>query len=267
MRRMIRYIARNLFVFNALNRPIVPFRVNLLYYKDVHNVGDVISLVLFDYLLKYKNIGKWSFKTKRLALVGSVLQFIGAKTIVVGSGFLDERSIDVFSRKRPKLIVRAVRGPLTRNALIKLGYDVPEIYGDPAILMPVFYRPHHAYKRYEYVIIPHYSKLDKYKGYDNVVSTKTKDWRAFIDTICSSSYVISSSLHGIILAEAYGVPAIFLNDTESGSIFKYKDYYSSTGRETFLVADSIEDALNKREKVKVPDLTSVQQRLLSEFRI
>ena len=37
--------------------------------------------------------------------------------------------------------------------------------------------------------------------------------------------VISSSLHGIILAETYGIPAILLMDKVTNNMFKYNDYY------------------------------------------
>ena len=37
--------------------------------------------------------------------------------------------------------------------------------------------------------------------------------------------VISSSLHGIILAETYGIPAILLMDKVTNNMFKYNNYY------------------------------------------
>lgn len=263
-----RHLARKALIFGDPRRPIVPLRINLLYYKrrGVQNVGDLLSPVLFDYLLRMKGIDRWQPRTKRVALIGSIIQFVSAKATVFGSGFLSQHSVEVFARKKPQLTIRAVRGPLTRNALVEMGYNVPEVYGDPAILMPHFYHRREC-KRYEYTVIPHYSKLGKYKGDEHVLSTLTNDWRAFIDAICASQYVISSSLHGIILAEAYGVPAIMLNDTESDDLFKYKDYYYSTGRHSFPMAGSIADALVKRAAVSVPNLAEMRARLLSEFKI
>lgn len=269
LRKLIVYFIRKCFVFGTLGRPIIPFRINLLFYKrgkGKQNVGDLLSVVVFNYLLRYKHLNKWSFCTKRLALIGSIIQFIGAKTTVFGSGFLNEYSVEVFSLKKPELLIHAVRGPLTRCSLLQLGYKVPKVYGDPAVLMPKIYTPN-IRKSQKYIVIPHYSKLNKYRGSKNVLSTLTNDWKSFIDAICSSYFVISSSLHGIILAEAYGVPAILLNDIESNSFFKYRDYYYSTGRMQFLMANSIEDALSKQDKVVVPDLSVMQQKLLAEFQI
>ena len=230
LKDLIISIVRKCFIFNTLTRPIIPFKVNLLYYKRTNgqqNVGDLLSLVIFKYLMRESKTRMWSLRTKRIAVVGSIIQFISAKTTIFGSGFLDMNSVQKFAKKTPQLCIKAVRGPLTAKYLARMGYIVPPVYGDPAILMPLIYpKKQKGNKIYDYIIIPHYSKLSKYQEkYDNVISTLTDDWRTFIDTICAANFIISASLHGIILAETYGIPAILLNDTESMDLFKYKDYY------------------------------------------
>ena len=50
---------------------------------------------------------------------------------------------------------------------------------------------------------------------DNQIDILTNDWKK-INQIYNSKLIISSSLHGIILAVAYGIPAILLNKTEGG---------------------------------------------------
>ena len=135
--------------------------------------------------------------------------------MIWGSGLLRGKDRYWWSSLR-KLDIRAVRGPLTRQALLKNGYDCPEIYGDPAILMPLFYQPVDQVKRYAFRVVPH---MVFGSAYPNVLSPHTADWKAFIDGLVQSELVISSSLHGIILAEAYGVPAILLNDHDM-NLFK-----------------------------------------------
>lgn len=124
-----------------------------------------------------------------------------------------------------------------------MGNKCPEVYGDPAVLMPLFYHPDPIPKTREYILIPHYSKFEKYQNDLNVISTFTKDYREFIDFMLEAKLVISSSLHGVILAEAYGIPAIMLHDTPCADITKYRDWYASTGRREFPIADSVEQAL------------------------
>ena len=107
-----------------------------------------------------------------------------------------------------------------------------------------------------------YAKIPK----DKTVSMRTNDYKSVIDRIVSSDCVVSSSLHGIILAEAYGIPAVFFQDREDALNFKYADWYESTGRlmpkpETD-VFRAIEVAMKKRE---IPQLDKMQNALLQSF--
>lgn len=212
-------------------------------------------------------------KTKHLYAIGSIL--MGYQNAVVwGSGFGYMRpksllySIDNKIHKlRHSLDVRAVRGSITREILLSMGYECPEIYGDPAILLPLFFPKERTHEQ-KYVVIPHYSKLlsPEYKDRENALGSFKKDWKEFVDCILQSDFVISSSLHGIIIAEAYGIPAVMLHDTPSQDITKYKDWYYSTNRDTFPIADSVEDALNMTPNP--PDkstLKMMQKNLLDTF--
>ena len=242
---ILKFLFRKFFIMGDLYRPIIPFKVNLLYVgksfkKDgvpSYNVGDYLSKVVFEMLMHHFNIKSyWTGKTKCVAHIGSIIQFLGQNCVIYGSGFLFKWAMPQFARKKLKLDIRAVRGPLTRKVLLELGYSVPKVYGDPAILLPLFYYPN-LKKDKEFIVIPHESH---YKDYINkpypVVSTLTNDWKSFINSIVSAQLVISSSLHGIIIAETYGIPAIFLDETENPDQLKYEDYYLSTGRTKFVNA-------------------------------
>ena len=56
-----------------------------------------------------------------------------------------------------------------------------------------------------------------------------KYWKCWVDELCACEYVISSSLHGLILAEAYHIPTLWatFSDNINGGTFKYMDYYKS----------------------------------------
>ena len=90
----------------------------------------------------------------------------------------------------------------------------------------------------------------------------TTDYKFVINEIVKSKLVISSSLHGIILAETYGIPAILLNS--GGDLFKYMDWYESTGRNDVKVVDNIEKALNM-EPMRLPKLEEMQEKVLKAF--
>lgn len=149
---------------------------------------------------------------------------------------------------------------------MKLGHKCPEVYGDPAILMPMIYKPN-VEKKYDYAIIPQYAtEKSVRKNYpnENVISMNTNDYEDVINQIASCKKVVTSSLHGIILAEVYGVPAVWYRGLPKTVDFKYLDYYYSTGRCDIPLLTTIEEAM-KAEPLPIPDLTELQQGLLKTF--
>ena len=66
---------------------------------------------------------------------------------------------------------------------------------------------------------------------------------AVVKKILEAKFVVSGSLHGIVVAEAFGIPARLLRVTEVEHLFKYEDYYAATGRKEFKIAYSLDEAL------------------------
>ena len=78
--------------------------------------------------------------------------------------------------------------------------------------------------------------------WENIVYP-TEPWNEIIEKILDSRFVISSTLHAIILAEAYGIPARMLRVSKNEPFFKYQDYYLGTNRPNFQYAESVDEAL------------------------
>ncbi|SFT45485.1 pyruvyltransferase [Algoriphagus locisalis] len=256
------------FIWGDVSRPIKRNTVNLYYYKfkRVDNVGDLLSFVVFNFIKNQYSLDDSRVKrTIRLFGIGSIIHAAKSDMVVWGSGVHDE---DREVGPGVKLDIRAVRGPLTMKMVERYGYKCPNIFGDPALLLPLFYIPE-KYEIQDFLIIPHYSKEDeidfRYKG--NMISTLTSDWKTFINRVANSRLVISGSLHGIIIAEAYGVPAILLSSIDK-DMFKYRDYYYSTDRFDILIANSIDEAINMTKIMPpIPNLSTLQNNLLKSFPI
>lgn len=99
--------------------------------------------------------------------------------------------------------------------------------------------------KYEYLIIPHHSEQHIYPKdwYDNVVYP-TDRWDEVIRKILDSKFVIAGAMSGVIVAEAFGIPArIVMSPHSTENLFKYQDYYLGTQRPNFRIAYSLEEAL------------------------
>jgi pyruvyltransferase len=132
--------------------------------------------------------------------------------------------------------------------LISRGIQVPEVFGDPALLLPILTRGRFtATFEEEAILIPNMldynkSNIDFSKMPVPVVSPN-QSWNKVIQRIVSSKMVVSSSLHGLIAAEAFGIPARYVRLCEKETLFKYHDYFEGTGRTLGDFARSVPEAL------------------------
>ena len=276
-------LKRNSIILSVVNYPARKNRINLnwapicdrskygnAYYmtdSKMQNLGDYLAVPIYDYMLERFGLDKDKKVkgTKHLYTIGSLILLGYQDATIWGSGILQTEAHGfVWSRsKYRKLDVRCVRGPETKRRLEENGYDVSRCtFGDPGVLMPLIYKPKEYEKKKDYSVILHMSKKDD--SIENQIDVLTEDWKHTIDEIYNSKLIISSSLHGCILAEAYGIPAILLDRLEGGDRFKYNDYYYSTGRMEYPVCSSVEEALSMPVP-EVPDLSKLQENLINSF--
>lgn len=206
--------------------------------KDKENYGDLLGKYLVEKIsgnpVRWYNRKKFRFfkPSKTIyATIGSILGHIQSNWTVWGSGIISENDIV------PNANFLAVRGPQSRKYLMSLGYQVPEVYGDPGLLLPDFYNPKNIEKKYEVGIIPHYNDFRRVKEiYCNldavkVIDLMTNDIEGTTREILECRNIISSSLHGIIISHAYQIPAVWIrfSDNVFGDGIKYRDYFESVG--------------------------------------
>lgn len=238
------------------------------------NWGDDINIFLLEQISNKKIIvrnqslfHRYSKKLNYIC-IGSILGLYENKnSIIWGTGFIDENK---YLLSKP-LKICSVRGKYSRNLLLKAGYDCPPVYGDPALLVSRFYTPTIIEKpKFRIGFILHYVDecnqiVKRFKENNNdciIISLTDYDkWTDVIDKICSCEFIISSSLHGLIVSDTYGIPnnwARFSNKIVGGN-FKYLDYFSSVERnetepEMITSINEIDELYEKRIYYKKPEI-------------
>lgn len=194
-----------------------------------------------NYITEFKNIIKCLLSRKRIDYNRLVPPFLRRKKdVILAIGSILDRSLPNFKiwgagymnefEHADGGTLYAVRGYYSAIKLQKEGFPLCKTYGDPALLLPLVYKPH-VKKIYKYGIIPHlkeYSKIKDCYPKENIINLNNTNVEIVINNILKCEYIISSSLHGIIIAHAYGIPAIWikLGDINTDGI-KFKDYFSS----------------------------------------
>ena len=205
--------------------------IRLYWWRGVPNLGDSVSARIVAGLSGRRVSAVERSDRRKLLACGSVAHRARAGDIVWGSGSIEP--------DRPPssgdIDVRAVRGPRTRAMLLAAGIACPEVYGDPALLLPAILPQRRAAPRHRLAIIPHYQDKPLVRSDDPAVRVLDVqgELEGFLDELLACERAVSSSLHGLIFAEAYGIPAfeLRLGDEVRGAEHKFRDYYEGSGRE------------------------------------
>lgn len=173
--------------------------------------------------------------------IGSILSMSYKNTIVWGAGFISKST----KIKNKPLKIYAVRGKLTRTLLIQQGIECPEIYGDPALLLPYIYNIKKE-KKYKIGIIPHivdqensillnWFNKTEYKSKMILLDSYNR-FEDIINDILECEIILSSSLHGLIISDAYNIPNVWVKFSNkiTGGKFKFLDYFSSVKRKDLI---------------------------------
>lgn len=208
-----------------------------LHYWPAPNFGDALSHLVVEYV-SGRAVVNARPKQAELFALGSLMHVISKHwtdhsvkegPLLWGTGLLNP-----FYRKDflENVRVRLLRGPISA-AFLRLKMTE---YGDPGLLAneaiePVGERLDHA------AIIPHHSQMEDPRFMDMVEADPSLhliDSRLDPITVCreiaSSAHVFSASLHGLIVADAYGVANTWMDPDTQGRL-KYHDYAASIGRD------------------------------------
>lgn len=222
-----------------------------------HNFGDYLSYLLVSRLSAGRvSLAEQGEQGKFLA-IGSILWALQDHDVIWGSGAHRADQIPF----RQGVSCHAVRGPLTLQELKKAGVVVPEsepLFFDPAVLVPLLYPHLSGLPRVEgrTLVIPHYSDITrvnamrKSSGISLTIANPFTHPLTIAEMIARSGRVISSSLHGLILADALGTPAVPMRlEGNQEPLFKYEDYYEGSGRRLPQFSKDLRSALDAQPLV------------------
>lgn len=164
--------------------------------------------------------------------VGSVLEHVPPlwDGYIIGTGKLYEESrVHLYGSATNVL---ALRGPLSKRF-----YPGDCALGDPGLLADQLLGPQEQI--FDLGIVPHWSDIalpidrrfvsDKWSS---VVIDTTADPLSVVRLIGQCKKIVSSSLHGLVVADAYGIPRRFEYTPRfdrEGGVFKFRDYHQSIG--------------------------------------
>lgn len=245
----------------------------LKYWDFENNWGDKVNPYIVEKLTAKKVISSnsiFNFLNKPEILgVGSIIVGDLSNYVIWGSGIISEKTTLL---TKPKEVL-ALRGYNTLNKIREVGADC-DVFGDPVLLFPEIFSAERNVKKYKYGIVPHFKdkqsigilKIQALQNPEIKIIDIQSGIEEFVEDVLSCENILSSSLHGLILAEAYGIPTCRLVFSEKliGGDFKFYDYYSGVGiktMETVYIHDDISNLSNIFAKCSLKDLNFNQKTL------
>jgi len=240
------------------------------------NFGDWLSPALCAHLSGREVIHASPERCELLA-IGSILGRVGHgwfshKTTVWGSGFIEDQSA-ISSKHR----YCAVRGH--RTAALLKGVTVGA-FGDPGLLCGRLLPDYAGIpKRHSIAVIPHY-KDREHPAVNAFLAAHPEATMLdvftepveFLGKVAECEFVLSSSLHGLVVSDAFHIPNVWveISGPLRGDRFKFGDYYSVFGLRDPQPLDlregvSREQVAEARRRYERPGLEKIQQELLDSF--
>lgn len=207
---------------------------------DYLNIGDALSAVMVA-LLAGRDIDRVPTKSHalRMGCVGTIGHgFSGGEVWFWGTGSSawanptapEAERIPFSVKNEPGFRVTATRGPYSEALLTGQPEGTVGVYGDPVWLLPRFYNPP-VEKKWKLGVIVHLSELSD-RAYEahvkpdliryripahladdiHIINTVTPigmtPMKERIDEIRACERIVSTSLHGMVFAESYGIPCL-----------------------------------------------------------
>lgn len=244
--------------------------------NKIGNLGDSLSSLVVS-VLSGKDVSAVDLNTPapRLAAVGTIAQDLRGSTVHLWGTGLDagrrafgNRAADFAAAPETQYVVHAVRGSHTRQVMLDAGLHVPPIYGDGGWYMPRLISDFGIEKKYELGVIPHISSmasksvdLDLRETAKRFVGSETDgvyvfntyhgatwaEFRSKFEMLLSCKRIVTTSFHGLIIADAYRIPCIHFPQGATGFSMenirpgsrlidhRVADFYAGGGRKTLPV--------------------------------
>jgi len=249
--------------------------IKLHWAQSKPNFGDLLSPLIVE-CIAGRPVVYAKAKDCDLIAIGSLMQRLkefpwSRRVHIWGTGFIEPQK-----SHKTRHYVHALRGP---GSAAVLGLDSStSALGDPALLVDRLRDGIAApAKKFRLSIIPHYkdrksAELERFLELNpsaNVIDVFA-DPSEIITQIDSSALVLSSAMHGLIVADGLGVPncRVKLSGELRGGDFKFADYYGAleTEPETLpvqVITDRLLDQLIGQ--YARPRLEAVKKRLEASF--
>jgi hypothetical protein len=234
---------------------IPPLRLH--WWKAVPNFGDALNPLIVGHLAG-RDVVHAAPKNADMFAIGSLLQVVkrnfedpraGAAPVIWGTGLLHSVQAKGFLKN---VDIALMRGPVTAALL---GIE-DSVFGDPGLLVNEVL-PFDGIGNDQIGVVPHHSLLDDTDVLAFVASDPAyvlidprRDTREVCQLIASCAHILASSLHGLIVADAYGVSNTWIHP-KGQSHLKYLDYAASVGRGDMRVPVAL-DEVDPRAKSRLP---------------